>query len=114
VGAGADNVRDPFNPVGRGDALETASLLVTAGHLDLFEALRAVTDGARSVMSLPPAGPTAGARAELLAVRAESIGDAIATGSVDRYVIHKGRLIAQSHVVQELALPALETVEAAS
>jgi cytosine deaminase len=119
VGAGADNVRDPFNPVGRGDALETASLLVTAGHLDLFESLTAVTDGARSVMSLPPAGPTVGAKAELLAVRAESIGDAIATASLDRYVIHEGRLIAQSHVVQELALPAvlrpvLEPVESVS
>jgi cytosine deaminase len=32
VAAGADNVRDPFNPVGRSDALETASLLVSAGH----------------------------------------------------------------------------------
>jgi cytosine deaminase len=104
VGAGADNVRDPFNPVGRGDALETASLLVTAGHLDLLESLTAVTDGARSVMSLPLAGPRVGAKAELLAIRAESIGDAIAAGSMDRYVIHEGRLIARSHVVQELAL----------
>ena len=112
VGAGADNVRDPFNPVGRGDALETASLLVTAGHLDLFESLTAVTDGARSVMSLPLAGPTVGAKAELLAVRAESIGDAIASGSPDRSVIHEGRLIAQSHLVQELALAALRPVEA--
>ena len=108
VGAGADNVRDPFNPVGRGDALETASLLVTAGHLDLVESLTAVTDGARSVMSLPLAGPTVGAKAELLAVRAESIGDAIATASPDRYVIHEGRLIAQSRVVQQLALEPLE------
>lgn len=106
LGAGADNVRDPFNPVGRGDALETASLLVSAGHLDLHEALTAVTDGARSVMSLPIAGPRVGARAELLAVRAESLGDAIATGSMDRYVIHEGRLVARSHVVQELGLPA--------
>jgi cytosine deaminase len=105
IAAGADNVRDPFNPVGSGDALETASLLVSAGHLDLFESLHAVTDGARSVMSLPAAGPVVGAKAELLAVRAESIGDAIATGSRDRYVIHEGRLIAHSHVVQELALP---------
>lgn len=108
VGAGADNVRDPFNPVGRGDALETASLLVTAGHLDLLESLTAVTDGARSVMSLPAAGPIVGARAELLAVRAASVGDAIATGSPDRFVIHRGRLIAHSHVVQEFALDALE------
>ncbi len=105
VGAGADNVRDPFNPVGRGDALETASLLVTAGHLDLFESIAAISDGARSVMSLPAAGPTVGARAELLAMRADSIGDAIATGSLDRVVIHEGRLIARSHVVQQLALP---------
>ncbi len=41
VAAGADNVRDPFNPVGRSDALETASLLVTAGHLTLDEAYAA-------------------------------------------------------------------------
>jgi cytosine deaminase len=102
VGAGADNVRDPFNPVGSSDALETASLLVTAGHLDLFESLHAVSNGARSVMGLPAAGPTVGARAELLAVRADSIGEAIASGSPDRYVIHEGRLIAHSHVVQQL------------
>jgi cytosine deaminase len=105
VAAGADNVRDPFNPVGRGDALETASLLVSAGHLDLEESLRAVSDGARSVMSLPVAGPTVGAKAELLAVRAESIGDAIATASLDRVVIHEGRLVARSRVVNEVALP---------
>ena len=74
-GAGADNVRDPFNPVGRSDALETASLLVTAGHLSLAEAVAAVTDGARSVMSLPRAGVSAGARADLLAVRgSEPVG----------------------------------------
>ena len=105
IGAGADNVRDPFNPVGRGDALETASLLVTAGHVDLFEAIAAVTDGARSVMSLPAAGPTPGARAELLAVRADSLGEAIATASLDRFVIHEGRLVARSRVVQEVGMP---------
>jgi cytosine deaminase len=32
LAAGGDNVQDPFNPMGRGDPLETASLLVTAGH----------------------------------------------------------------------------------
>lgn len=108
VAAGADNVRDPFNPVGRSDALEIASLLVSAGHLTLLESLAAVTDGARSVMSLPLAGPTAGARAELLAVRAESLGEAIATSSMDRYVIHRGRLIARTSLVQEVSVPELE------
>ena len=106
VAAGADNVRDPFNPVGRSDALETASLLVTAGHLSLEEAVTAVTDGARSVMSLPPAGVHVGARAELLAVRGTSLSDIVANAPADRYVIHAGRLVSHSVTTHETALPA--------
>lgn len=105
VGAGADNVRDPFNPVGRSDALETASLLVTAGHLSLAEAYAAVSDGARSVMSLPPAGVGVGLRAELLAVRGATLSDVIANASPDRYVIHAGRLVAASAVSYDVAAP---------
>lgn len=103
VGAGADNVRDPFNPVGRSDALETASLLVTAGHLSLTEALTAVTDGARSVMSLPRAGVSVGARAELLAVRGTTLSEVIAGASADRYVIHAGALVSRTTVQSETA-----------
>lgn len=105
LGAGADNVRDPFNPMGRSDALETASLLVTAAHLSLEEAITAVTDGAREVMSLPAAGPRPGARAELLAVRARSLGDAIASAAADRYVVHEGRLVAARRVTETIAAP---------
>jgi cytosine deaminase len=103
LGAGADNVRDPFNPVGRSDALETASLLVTAGHLTLDEAYTAVSDGARRVMSLPAAGVAVGARAELLAVRGSSLSDVIANASADRYVFHEGRLVAHSEVSRWVA-----------
>ena len=105
VGAGADNVRDPFNPVGRGDALETASLLVTAGHLSLQEAYTAVSDGARSVMSLPRAGVSVGSRAELLAVRGTTLSEVVGSASADRFVIHAGRLVAQSTVTYDVALP---------
>ncbi|UFS61020.1 amidohydrolase family protein [Subtercola endophyticus] len=107
--AGADNVRDPFNPVGRSDALETASLLVTAGHLTLDEAYTAISDGARSVMALPLAGVAVGAAAELLAVRGVSLSDVIANGSADRYVIHAGNLVAQSSVSYDVAEPSLLT-----
>ncbi|RFA21996.1 amidohydrolase family protein [Subtercola boreus] len=103
--AGADNVRDPFNPVGRSDALETASLLVIAGHLTLDEAYTAVSDGARAVMALPSAGVAVGARAELLAIRATNLSDAVANASADRYVIHAGNLVAQSTVTYDVALP---------
>lgn len=103
--AGADNVRDPFNPVGRSDALETASLLVTAGHLSLDEAYAAVSTGAREVMGLPVAGPVPGAAAELVAIRAASLAEAIAEASPDRYVIHRGALVARSILSTELASP---------
>ena len=103
VGAGADNVRDPFNPVGRSDALETASLLVSAGHLTLDEAYAAVSCGARSVMSLPVAGVQVGAVAELLAVRGTNLSDVIANASADRFVIHAGRLVARSTVTYDVA-----------
>jgi cytosine deaminase len=105
VAAGADNVRDPFNPVGRSDALETASLLVTAGHLSLAEAYRAVSDDARSVMGLPRAGVTVGARAELLAVRGSTLSEVVANGSSDRFVIHAGKLVAHSEVSYSVASP---------
>ncbi|MCU1421530.1 MAG: cytosine deaminase [Microbacteriaceae bacterium] len=105
VAAGADNVRDPFNPVGRSDALETASLLVTAGHLTLDEAYDAVSVGARSVMALPFAGVEVGAAAELLAVRGTNLSDVIANASADRYVIHAGSLVAQSSVTYTVAEP---------
>ncbi|MCS5734313.1 amidohydrolase family protein [Herbiconiux daphne] len=104
LGAGADNVRDPFNPVGRSDALETASLLVTAAHLTLDEAYTAVSSGARSVMSLPDAGVQVGAKAELLAVRGSSLSEVIANASADRYVVHEGRLVAHSEVTRHIAV----------
>ncbi|HEY8317839.1 MAG TPA: amidohydrolase family protein [Amnibacterium sp.] len=110
VAAGADNVRDPFNPLGRCDPLETAMLLVTAAHLTPAEALHLVGDGARDVLGLPPAGPRVGAVADLLAVRADSATEAIAFASADRYVLHAGRLVAASVLEQRVAVPAREAV----
>jgi len=104
--AGADNVRDPFNPLGRSDALETAMLLVVAGHLTVAEAYAAVSDGARDVLGLPAAGAAPGLRADLLAVRAGSLEQAVAEAPADRVVIHAGRLVARSAVTMEIAAPA--------
>ncbi|MGY4712045.1 amidohydrolase family protein [Mycolicibacterium sp. CBM1] len=96
VAAGADNVRDPFNPLGRSDALETAMLAVVAGHVDPDSALALVTDDARAVLGLPPAGPRLGARAELLAVRGTGVTDVIANAPADRIVIHDGAVVSRS------------------
>ena len=105
VGAGADNVQDPYNPVGRSDALETAMLLVAAAHLTPEEAYHAVSTGAREVMSLPPAGVGCGAQADLLAIRSPTLRAAIATAPADRLVLHRGRLVATSRAERSTSFP---------
>jgi cytosine/creatinine deaminase len=102
VAAGGDNLRDPFNPVGRADPLETASLLVTAGHLTPEEAYAAVSTSARAAMGLPEVRVAAGFPAELLAVHASSLGEAIA-GGTSRVVIHHGRVVSRTTVTREYA-----------
>lgn len=103
VAGGGDNVRDPFNCVGRADPLETAALLVAAAHLTPEDAYTLVSAGARAAMGLPPVVLAAGAPAELLAVRGASLADAIARGSEHRFVIHAGRCVARTEVRGALA-----------
>jgi cytosine/creatinine deaminase len=100
VAGGGDNLRDPFNVVGRADPLETASLLVTAGHLIPEEAYAAVSVGARAAMGLAEVRVEAGFPAELLAVRASSLGEAIA-GGTSRVVIHHGRVVSRTTVTRD-------------
>lgn len=104
VAAGADNVRDPFNPLGRSDALETAMLAVIAGHVHPDVALAMVTDDARTVLGLPPAGPRVGARADLLAVRSTGVTDVIANAPANRIVIHDGAVVARSQTTRWMAV----------
>jgi cytosine deaminase len=109
VAGGGDNLRDPFNPLGRADPLETASLLVSAGHLTPKEAYAAVSTGARAAMGLPEVRVEAGFPAELLAVQAASLGEVLA-GGTSRVVIHQGRVAARTTIHREYALAASRTL----
>lgn len=80
VAAGADNLQDPFNPVGRGDPLETAALMVMAAHVLPDDALHMVSGAARQAMGLPDCH-------EQVAVRAATVREAIAFGPPDRVVL---------------------------
>ncbi|TQM39008.1 amidohydrolase family protein [Pseudonocardia cypriaca] len=105
LAAGADNLRDPFNPAGRADPFETTSLLMTAAHLRPVEALAAVTTGARTVLGLPAAGTAPGAAADLVLVPDVDLGDVLA-GAVDaRVVVSGGRVVADTRVARALDLP---------
>jgi cytosine deaminase len=100
VAGGGDNLRDPFNPVGRVDPLETAALLVAAGHLTPEEAYAAVSAGARAAMGLPEIQVAPGFPAELLAVQSSSLPEALA-GGTSRVVIHQGRMVSRTTVTRQ-------------
>jgi len=94
VAGGADNLRDPFNPVGRGDPLETASLLVLAAHRTPARAWQMVSGEARAAMGLEPVRIEPGGPAELVALPAVSVGEAVAAAPGGRLVVHRGRVVA--------------------
>jgi cytosine deaminase len=108
VAAGGDNLRDPFNPVGRGDALEIAALMVTAGHLDPAEAIRSVTEAPRTVLGLPRVRIAPGSVADLVAIRAASILEALGAASADRIVWKSGTVVARTTVHASVSGPAEE------
>jgi len=104
LAAGGDNLQDPFNPMGRADPLEAASLLVTAGHLGVAEGFAAVSSGARQVLGLAPAGPAVGDVPDLLAIRASSVVEAMAVAPADRIVIRGGRVVSTTTTTRKTLL----------
>jgi cytosine deaminase len=96
VAAGADNVQDPFNLVGRSDPLETAALLVMAGHLLPDDAFRLVSNDVRETLGMERVSIQIGSPADLLAIDAPSIRGAIADAPMSRRVFRQGRLVASA------------------
>ena len=94
-GAGGDNLQDPFNLVGRGDPMETASLLVAAGHQSPERSYELVASSSRSLMDLPPAGPAEGQKADLLAINAPTLRAAVAGTATRKRTFRAGKLISE-------------------
>lgn len=86
VCAGADNLQDPFCTVGRADALETAALMVMAGHDTPQLAYERVSSMARKAIGMPANG-------DVLAIRASTVREAVASASSDRIVIRNGVVV---------------------
>jgi cytosine deaminase len=96
VAAGGDNLQDPFNLMGRADPLETVALLILAGHDTPENAYAAVSNDARRALGLPEVALRRGAPADLLAIRAKTPREAIATANPERVVIRGGRIVART------------------
>ena len=92
VAAGADNLQDPFNPLGSGDPLETAALMVLAAHQLPGDAFDAISNTAKSVIGTAQSRLKIGDRADLMLTQAESLREAIANRSTRSMVMYRGKL----------------------
>jgi cytosine/creatinine deaminase len=101
VAGGGDNVQDFFHPLGCGDPLQTAALLVLAGQLDVPTAYRLVSENARAVMGLAHGGVAPGGPGDLVAVAGGSLQEALSTTTEDRIVFRAGRVVRRTSVVRE-------------
>jgi cytosine/creatinine deaminase len=110
VAASGGGRRDPDAAPGRADPLATASLLATADRLPLAAALAAVTSAGRQIMRLPEVAIAPGFPADLVAVRAVSLRDAMATRATDRIVLRGGRVVARTRAGAESALPEFHAI----
>lgn len=98
VCTGADNVEDPFCPLGRADLVDAARLLALTAHLTPAEAWHAASVAGRAVLGLPRADLSVGSRADLLAIEGTDVGQALARASAHRVVFRAGREVARTTV----------------
>jgi cytosine/creatinine deaminase len=106
IGAGQDCVDDAFYPFGHADPLQVALIVAHAAQLgtpgEIAAALRMVTGGAARLLRLPDDGIVPGARADLVVLDAETERDALREQSARRWVLHGGRVVAETIVEQTL------------
>ena len=93
VAAGADNLQDPFNPVGRACPFETAGLMIMTSHLLPLDAWSTVTTDAAAATGAPSVELAPGSPGDLVAVRAATVREAIAFGPNDRMVWRRGHTV---------------------
>ncbi len=90
VAAGADNLQDPFNPMGRACPFETASLMVLVAHDLPHIAWDSVSGASRRVLGLTGGAIEPGDAADLMVVAGTSLRQAIAEGPAPRRMFRRG------------------------
>ncbi|MCU1354864.1 MAG: codA [Acidimicrobiales bacterium] len=98
VATGADNVEDPFCPLGRTDLVDAARLLALTAHLSPAEAWAAASTSSRAALGLAPADLTVGSRADVFAIEGADVGQALARASAHRLTFRAGRLVSRTTV----------------
>ena len=98
VFAGSDNIRDSWWPYGNGDMLERATLVGYVEGLstddELATAYAMTTDDAARVLGIERYGLEPGRRADLVAISATGVAEAVATHPARTLTVHAGRVVA--------------------
>jgi cytosine/creatinine deaminase len=104
VAAGGDISPEPTGPAEHADPLGTASHLVAA-RLTPAEAITVISAGGRQIMGLPSVAVTPGSPADLVAIRAPDLWEAVTSLTTDRIVLRGGRVVAHNLATADLARP---------
>lgn len=105
VSIGNDNIMDPFNPLGKGNLLEAAHLLVHTAHLssesDMGRLLDMITyQGAKTLGIDAEYGIREGARANFLILDARNEMEALRLTADCLYVVREGKVILQTEATR--------------
>lgn len=102
VFAGSDNIRDCWSPFGDGDMLDRAALIAQRQGLmtdaDLELSFEAATKAADAALGDPQRGLEVGAMADLVALRAASVADAVVNRPVRAWVFRGGKIVARDGI----------------
>jgi cytosine deaminase len=102
VFAGSDNIRDCWSPFGNGDMLDRAAIIAQRHAMvtdsELVDVFALTTSEADKALGSPHREIRAGAVADLVAVEAASVADAVVDRPPRRLVIHAGRIAAERGV----------------
>ena len=102
VFAGSDNIRDCWSPFGNGDMLDRAAIIARRHAMftdsELEQAFALITSEADKALGRPRREIRAGAIADLVAIEAPSVADAVVERPPRRLVIRAGRIAAERGV----------------
>jgi cytosine deaminase len=105
VFAGSDNIRDAWSPMGDGDMLNRARLVAYrqgfATDEQLAVALDLATDAAARALGIESYGIREGGRADLVAVRAAHVPEAVVACPPRILVIKRGQVVARNGQILE-------------
>jgi cytosine deaminase len=106
VACGQDCVQDAFYPFGVADPLQVALILCHAAQLSTTDEIDAglmmIGANAASALRLPDYGLRVGATADIVVLDADSPRDALRTQAARRWVIRRGKVVAETSMSREL------------